>query len=160
MTSLNRSVGRNIHIYNANDPTTELGGLILTNGVTNANFYSMVEILFIFESTFFLRDEGSVRVQRDEHQLQPGNYYIVATGGFALFYPFMVNQLLSYKQVPFYSIMSPGCSVRFLCLTELELNRSVMLSVHETVDALSRGKWQLMLILATGRAYRLRISFR
>jgi hypothetical protein len=96
MTSLNRSVGRNVHIYNANDPGTELGGLILTNGVTNANFYSMVEILFIFESTFFLRDEGDVRIQRDGHQLQPGNYYIVATGRFCIILPFhgqLANEL-------------------------------------------------------------------
>ena len=88
MPSLNRSRGRNVHIYNANDATTELGGLILTNGVTNANFYSMVEILFIFESTFFLQDEGGVRVQRDGHQLQPGNYYIVATGRFCIILSF------------------------------------------------------------------------
>ncbi|KAL0639311.1 hypothetical protein Q9L58_001537 [Maublancomyces gigas] len=40
----NRSLGRNVHIYNASDPT-ELGGLVLTNGVTNANFHSMVEII-------------------------------------------------------------------------------------------------------------------
>ena len=88
MPSVNRSKGRDVHIYNANDPSTELGGLILTNGVTNANFYLMVEILFIFESTYFLRDEGGVRVQRDGHQFQPGNYYIVATSRFCIILPF------------------------------------------------------------------------
>jgi hypothetical protein len=97
MPSQNRSVGRNVHIYNANDPTTVLGGLILTNGITNANFYSMVEILFIFESTFFLRDEGGVVIQRDGSQLQPGNYYIVALGRFCITLPFHSQQLLSYN---------------------------------------------------------------
>ncbi|KAI9772464.1 MAG: hypothetical protein M1840_000667 [Geoglossum simile] len=37
----NRAEGRNVHIYDANDPTTVLGGLVLVRGVTNANFFSM-----------------------------------------------------------------------------------------------------------------------
>jgi hypothetical protein len=86
MPSVNRSARRNVHIYNANNRTKVLGGLVLTHGVTNANFYSMVEILFIFESTFSLRDEGGITVQRDGHPLQPGNYYIHATGGVLHFF--------------------------------------------------------------------------
>jgi len=82
MAPNNRSNGRNVHIYDANDPTTVLGGLILSNGVTNANFYSMVEILILFASDFFLRDEGDTKIERDDHPLQPGKYYIVAAGGF------------------------------------------------------------------------------
>ena len=62
-------------ICDANDPATVLRGLILKNSVTNANFYSMVEIIFIFNSNHFLRDEGGTKVQRDDHPLQPGNYY-------------------------------------------------------------------------------------
>jgi hypothetical protein len=89
MTPANRSRGRNIHIYDANDPTAVLGGLRLTNGITNANFYSMVEILIIpiddfslqDESYFFLRDEGNTKIERDNYPLLPGKYYIVATGG-------------------------------------------------------------------------------
>ena len=82
MPPTNRSGGRNVHIYDANDSGTVLGGLILTTGVTNANFYSMVEILFIFASTFFLQDEGETKIERDDHPLQPGKYYIVAAGQF------------------------------------------------------------------------------
>jgi hypothetical protein len=89
MPPANRSGGRNVHIYDANDPATVVGGLILTNGVTNANFYSMVEILFIFTSTFFLQDEGDTEIERDGHPLQPGKYYIVAASGFAHNHPFM-----------------------------------------------------------------------
>jgi hypothetical protein len=40
----------------------------------------MVEILVIFASTFFLRDENGKKVEKDDDPLQPGKYYIVATG--------------------------------------------------------------------------------
>jgi len=80
MPPIVRSVGRNVHLYGANDPATELGGLFLTNGITNANFYSMVEIIIIFESEFSLYNEGGTVIEKDDHPLQPGKYYIVATG--------------------------------------------------------------------------------
>ena len=76
----NRSAGRNVHIYDLNDPDNVLGGLVLTPGVTNANFYSMVEILVIFISTFFLRDDDGTKIERDNHPLQPKKYYIVSGG--------------------------------------------------------------------------------
>jgi len=82
--AVNRSEGRDVHIYDAkdiNDPDRkELGGLILTNGVTNANFYSMVEIICFISSFYVLRDEGGTVVQRDDHPLQPDSYYIVTAG--------------------------------------------------------------------------------
>ncbi|KAF8534786.1 hypothetical protein BDD12DRAFT_387723 [Trichophaea hybrida] len=80
MSAANRSAGRDVHIYDANDPAAVLGGLILTDGVTNANFYSMVEIFCICDSDYFLRDEGGTTVQRDDHPLQPGNYYVLTNG--------------------------------------------------------------------------------
>jgi hypothetical protein len=82
MPPVDRSEGRNVHIYDANHPTTVLGGLILTNGVTNANLYSMVEIIVIFNGPFFLRNDGDVEITKNNHPLQPGKYYIVATGKF------------------------------------------------------------------------------
>src|SRR5438045_5874803 len=72
MPSVNRLAGRDVHIYDANDPTAVLGGLILSNGVTNANFYFMVGILFIFGSKFSIRDEGRTTIQKDNQPLQPG----------------------------------------------------------------------------------------
>jgi hypothetical protein len=93
MPPIDRSDGRNVHIYDANDPDTVLGGLVLTNGVTNDNFYSMVEILIIFTSAFLLRDEGGAEIKKDNRPLQPGNYYIVATGEF-----FPYNTLLSFSR--------------------------------------------------------------
>ncbi|MCJ1378043.1 hypothetical protein MMC17_001139 [Xylographa soralifera] len=75
--ALDRSEGRDVHIYNAKDPTqTVLGGLHLTNGITNALFYSMIEIILVFQSTFSLQDENEVMVERDNHPLQPGKYYV------------------------------------------------------------------------------------
>lgn len=80
--SANRATGRSVHIYNANDPDTVLGGLILTNGVTNANFYSMVEIIFNFDEDYVLQlaNEGGIMIQSDDNPLQPGNYCILTDG--------------------------------------------------------------------------------
>lgn len=76
----NRSVDRDVHIYNAKDPNTILGGLRLTSGVTNANFHAMIEILCIFEMFYNLQSEDEMVIQRDEHPLRPGKYFIVTEG--------------------------------------------------------------------------------
>jgi hypothetical protein len=62
MSVANRSAGRDVHIYNADDPATVLGGLILTNGITNANFHFMVEIFLFFNSDYRLRHEDGTDV--------------------------------------------------------------------------------------------------
>ncbi len=81
MPAANRSEGRNVHIYDVKNLSKPLGGLILTDGITNANLYSMIDILFIFTSTFILRlDEGNTIILKNSNALQPGNYYIVTTG--------------------------------------------------------------------------------
>ena len=77
---VDRSLGRDVFIYDAKDPDEVLGGLILTNGVTNANFYAMVEIIILFNGGFFLLDEDGTEIDRDDRQLQPGNYFIDADG--------------------------------------------------------------------------------
>jgi hypothetical protein len=76
-----------------------LGGLVLTSGVTNNNFYSMIEILIIptgdivleDEPYFFLRNDDGIEVEKDDHPLLPGNYYIVAKGGLLHDHPSMVK---------------------------------------------------------------------
>ena len=80
MAPIDRSAKRNVHIYDTGDPKIVLGGLRLTNGVTNANFYQMIDILFIFHSDFSLRHENGSTIQRDDHPMQPGKYYVVSTG--------------------------------------------------------------------------------
>jgi hypothetical protein len=99
MPPRNRLAGRNVHIYNNKNRTTVLGGLILSPGVTNANFYAMIRIFVEFKPrslshTFFLRDQSRTTIQENRQPLQPGNYYIITSGKF-LHYPFMIK--LSYK---------------------------------------------------------------
>ncbi|PUU84230.1 hypothetical protein B9Z19DRAFT_1118105 [Tuber borchii] len=76
----NRSLGRDIHIYSAKEPDLVLGGLILASGMTNTNFYAMVEIVFIFTTNFTLRHRSGVVITRDDGPIQPGDYFIVSAG--------------------------------------------------------------------------------
>jgi hypothetical protein len=94
-TPIDRSGGRNVHIYDAKKPTAVLGGLILSNGVTNANLYSMLGIFIISEGPFseelfHLQDENGTRIEKDNHPLQPGKYYIVTLSR-VLHHPFMIK---------------------------------------------------------------------
>ena len=76
-----RALGRNVHIYSARDTNTVLGGLVATDGMTNANFYSMVEIVFIFDNDYTLsRKKSGTTVQRDNDLLQAGKYLINTAG--------------------------------------------------------------------------------
>jgi hypothetical protein len=77
MSVSNRSGGCNAYIFNANYPATGLGGLAPTDGVRNASFYSMVDIVCIFETEYFLQDESGLLIHRDGHELHPGKYYVV-----------------------------------------------------------------------------------
>jgi hypothetical protein len=95
MSVASRSVGRDVHVYNAKNPDAALGGLVLTNGVTNANFYSMVEIFCIFDSSFFLRDEGGTTILRDDLPLHPGKYYILTDGMSGFLHDYMVVLITS-----------------------------------------------------------------
>jgi hypothetical protein len=85
MPPINRSRGRNVHIYDVNKRDVVLGGLILFGGVTNANLYFMVEIFIIFMGPFFIQDETGTRIRENDCPLLPGNYYVVATGKFYCF---------------------------------------------------------------------------
>src|SRR3954469_25822672 len=81
MPPINRSGGRNVHIYDAKNPTVVLGGLILSNGVTNANLYSMLGIFIVYEAPKevslgeekpFLRDKDGIKIEKNNDPLQPG----------------------------------------------------------------------------------------
>jgi hypothetical protein len=99
MTNTDRSKYRNVHIFNASDRNTTIGGLILTDGVTNANFYTMVEIIVIAISDFTLRNESDVIIEKDSSLLQPGNYYIHAPRKFLS--SFINIQVIESKAEPF-----------------------------------------------------------
>jgi hypothetical protein len=72
----NRSAGRDVHIFDARDRNTSIGGLILTAGVTNANLYTMIEIFVVFNGEYILRSESDITIEMDDSILLPGNYYI------------------------------------------------------------------------------------
>jgi hypothetical protein len=80
MPAGDRTLDRDVFIYDAKDSDKVLGGLILTNGVTNANFYSMVEIMIFFGGGFSLLDGGGIKVKKNDDPLQPGSYFIDADG--------------------------------------------------------------------------------
>lgn len=74
--ALNRSARRDVHIYGAKDPTIMLGGLRLATGVTNANFFSMLEILLLFDNNYHLHNQEGDMLVRNDDPLQPGSYYV------------------------------------------------------------------------------------
>jgi hypothetical protein len=76
MPPRNRSGGRDVHIFDTGDRSTSIGGLILTEGITNANLYTMIEIFVLFNGEYVLRNESGITIKKDSSPLPPGNYYI------------------------------------------------------------------------------------
>ena len=73
---MDRSEGRTVFIYNAKGDNKVLGGLVNTNGITNKNFYDMIEILLVFDSPYTLTLAGDGTVPKDDAEVKPGNYYV------------------------------------------------------------------------------------
>jgi hypothetical protein len=99
MSPNDRSGGRNVHIYDAEKPTTVLGGLILSNGVTNANLYSMLDIFIVYKAPKevpldevkpFLRNKEGTKIEKNDDPIQPGEYYLVTPCRF-LYHPLMIK---------------------------------------------------------------------
>ncbi|KAG0133746.1 hypothetical protein HOY82DRAFT_584336 [Tuber indicum] len=78
--AVDRSTIRDTFFYASDDHDTQLGGLYASPGITNDNFYSMVEIVCSFSDSFELRDDNGQLLERDDEQLQPGDYYIATNG--------------------------------------------------------------------------------
>ncbi|PKS12311.1 hypothetical protein jhhlp_001611 [Lomentospora prolificans] len=72
-----RALGRNVVFSDIRDPSIILGGLILTQGVTNKGFYRMVSIVLITESSWFIQTENGNRLTEDSPPLLRGHYLIV-----------------------------------------------------------------------------------
>ena len=81
-----RTLARNVFLYDLRDLSILLGGLVLNPGVTNANFYSMIDIVLVISSTYFLQNDNGETLPRDSQPLLPGNYFIVADGESPLYY--------------------------------------------------------------------------
>jgi len=80
MPPSNRSAWRDTAIYASDNRDKVLGGLCATEGITNENLYSMIEIFCFFTDTFTLHNNSGQLVERDGQKLQPGNYYITTNG--------------------------------------------------------------------------------
>ena len=80
MNVVSRTLSRDARIYASDSLYTLLGGLWIAEGTTNANLYSMLEIICIFSDTFDLQLHGGPLIKRDSSQLQPGNYFVVTNG--------------------------------------------------------------------------------
>jgi hypothetical protein len=76
MTGRDRSIIRNVRIFNVSDRNTEIGGLRTNGGITNANLYAMIEIFLFFNGEYVLQDESDIVVKKDDSLLQHGKYYI------------------------------------------------------------------------------------
>lgn len=75
--SLVRAIDRDVFLSDLQDPATVLGGLVLAAGVTNDNLYTMVEIVFILQGTYFIQNDDGDTLPRDTRPLLPGLYLIV-----------------------------------------------------------------------------------
>lgn len=73
---MDRSAGRTVFIYRATGDNEQLGGLVNTRGITNKNFYDMLEIILVFRSPYTLTLAGSHIVPEDGAPLKCGNYYV------------------------------------------------------------------------------------
>jgi len=70
---------RDTFFYASDDRDTLPGGLYAP-GITNDNFHSIVQMVCVISDTFERRDDNGLRVERDDEQLGPGNYYIATNG--------------------------------------------------------------------------------
>ena len=98
MPPSDRSTWRDTAIYASDNRDKVLGGLCATEGITNENLYSMIEIFCFFTDTFTLHNNSGQLVERDGQKLQPGNYYIATNGN--SFPHSLVSKFLVLGRVP------------------------------------------------------------
>ncbi|CAK7236242.1 hypothetical protein SBRCBS47491_009571 [Sporothrix bragantina] len=70
---------RDVFFADLRSPEIELGGLILTSGMTNSIFYTIVAIAIDQDTTNFgVQDSDGEAVANDDGPLRPGHYLIVS----------------------------------------------------------------------------------
>ncbi len=74
--TMSRASDRTVFIYNGQGNNKQLGGLVNNEGITNNNFFGMLEILLIFRSSYTLRLKSGGMVPHDDAQLLDGKYYV------------------------------------------------------------------------------------
>jgi hypothetical protein len=76
MPPRNRSPGHNVHIFDTCERYTSIIGLVRTEGVTNANLYTIIEIFILSKSEYVLQNESDMKIEKNASLLLLGNYYI------------------------------------------------------------------------------------
>jgi len=81
----NRSLGRNVHFYDATIPDVALGGFIQNDSVTEANFLDFLFILLVTAAPLRVRerDSGHIVVMTN-NRLELGEYDICCDGRWSL----------------------------------------------------------------------------
>ena len=75
-----RTLAGDVFFDNFKYPDTQLGGLVLTPGVTKAICYFMIDMIIIFPSEYFLGNDNGEMLQRHSQLLLAGKYYIASDG--------------------------------------------------------------------------------
>jgi len=78
---IDRSLGRNVHFYDATSPGFALGGLIQNGSVTEENFLEMLRILLVTEAPLRIQARTSGYVLTSTNNPLPlGDYDIYCNG--------------------------------------------------------------------------------
>lgn len=80
---IDRSLGRNVHFYDASVPDVSLGGLIQNGSVTEANFLDMLSIILVTNTPIRVqgRTSGHI-VTRTNSRVESGEYDIYCDSRF------------------------------------------------------------------------------
>lgn len=84
--SLNRSLCRNVHFYDATDHNTPLGGLIQNGTITEDNFLNILSVLLITEASIRVQEwtSGYV-VSTIADILKPRTYDVYCDGTYLVY---------------------------------------------------------------------------
>lgn len=69
---------RDVSFADIRNPGVDLGGLVATLGITNAIFHTIVEIALELPAGYSIQDSDGGVLLRDDSQLGPGRYLILA----------------------------------------------------------------------------------
>lgn len=88
MSRADRSIARNVHIYDIEEPNKVLGGLYLAQELTNLSLYAMLDIFIMPVEipssqdgfSYLLQTKDGTAIARNSDLFGPGTYYLAATG--------------------------------------------------------------------------------
>ncbi|KAF8465276.1 hypothetical protein BDZ91DRAFT_659436 [Kalaharituber pfeilii] len=94
---IDRSLGRNVHFYDATSLEVPLGGMFQNGSVTENNFLDMLGILLVTEAPLRVQERTSGHVvTATNNPLQPGEYDVYCDSDIEVSHELWVNRLISY----------------------------------------------------------------